>query len=407
MFDKRPHMINVQEATQIVLSHRIELAVESVSLSSAYGKILREPLQADRPFPPYDRVTMDGIAIQYAAYANGQREFQIIGMGAAGQAQATLSDPQACVEIMTGAILPTGADTVIPYEQVEMTNGMAKLGQLSLKKRQNVHPKGGDRERGEVIVAAGKKIQAPEIGIAAAIGKSQLKVSRLPKAAIISSGDELVPIEETPLPYQIRTSNVYTIQSMLSQLGIASDTFHLRDNIEETVHTLTQIVNQYPLMILSGGVSKGKFDFIPQALEKVKVEKKFHRIAQRPGKPFWFGVGESGIVVFALPGNPVSSFMCANRYILPWLYASMDFPLKPLYAALQKEIIFKPDLTYFAQVKINYTTDGELEAIPLEGHGSGDFANLVQVDGFMELAKGKEVYEKGEVHPIWPFRNSL
>ncbi|MEO1628822.1 MAG: molybdopterin molybdotransferase MoeA, partial [Bacteroidota bacterium] len=270
---------------------------------------------------------------------------------------------------------------------------------------QNVHRKGMDRQKGELLAASGKKMSPAEVGLAATVGKAQLLVSRLPSVVVISTGDELVEVNQQPLPHQIRRSNIHRLVAGLKPFGIKAEQRHLKDDLEEVIEELSQLLEAFDVLILSGGVSKGKYDYVPEALDRLKVEKLFHRVKQRPGKPFWFGVAPSGARVFALPGNPVSSFMCSCRYMLPWLRASLgQHPVRRWKATLASDIHFKPDLTYFAQVKLSTNEQGVLEAEPIEGNGSGDLANLVEADGFLELPRGKDVYSKGETHSFWPYR---
>ena len=405
-------MITVQEATQIILSNTMPLKAESIPLHDATGRILQENLTTDRDMPPFDRVTMDGIAIDYAAFKNGQRSFKIESIGAAGAPQTTLYDPKNCIEIMTGAMLPLQADTVIRYEDVEIENGVATIQIDNIRHRQNVHFQGIDRKKHTIVATSGVRISPAEIGVAASVGKANLLVSALPKVQIISTGDELIEVSETPLPYQIRTSNVYTIQAALEQWGIGADRLHLLDDKAQLRTKLAESIRDYDVLILSGGVSKGKFDFIPEILDELGVKKHFHRIRQRPGKPFWFG-RTADTFVFALPGNPVSSFMCLHRYFRTWLEASLDTkPVPKPRFALAAPVHFKPDLTYFVQVKLQYSPDDSRDracpvltvAMPIEGNGSGDFANLVNADGFLELERGKEVYEAGEVYDFLGWR---
>lgn len=398
-------MITVQEATEIIRQHRLDFPVEEVPLTEAIGRVLREDLFADRPFPPYDRVTMDGIAIQYASFANGQRDFPIEKVIAAGDPEGVLENPDNCVEIMTGAVLPKGADIVIRYEDLEIKAGVAKIMTEAIKSSQNVHWKGSDRKQGSKIVEAGQLISPAEVGVAATIGKAKLKVTRLPKTAIISTGDELVDVSETPLPHQIRRSNVYRLQASLKQYKIEVDAYHLIDDQASIEKAIEQMLDTYDILLLSGGVSKGKFDFVPAAMEALGVKKLFHRIKQRPGKPFWFGSAPTGALVFALPGNPVSSFMCTQRYFVPWLRHCLGLDTLNLpIACLEQSVTFKPDLTYLCQVSTRFDTDGRLLAKPAEGHGSGDLANLVEADAFMELPRGKDVFEAGECFPVYFYR---
>ncbi len=397
-------MITVEEATQIILSNAKPLTIESIPLQEVRGRILQENLTTDRDLPPFNRVTMDGIAIDFSEFERGRRSFKIENIGAAGSPQTTLHSPQNCIEIMTGAMLPLKADTVIRYEDVEIADGVATIQIDNIRYQQNIHFQGIDRKKGTVVASPGVRISPAEIGVAASVGKAELRVSVLPKVQIISTGDELIEVSETPLPHQIRTSNVYTIQAALEGWGIEADRLHLLDDKAELRTKLTESIRDYDVLILSGGVSKGKFDFVPEILDELGVEKHFHRIRQRPGKPFWFG-RTADTFVFALPGNPVSSFMCLNRYFKLWLDASLSVAAvpKPRFA-LAERVHFKPDLTYFVQVKLQYSPDGKVSALAVEGNGSGDFANLVNADGFLELERGKEVYEAGEVYDFYGYR---
>lgn len=396
-------MTTSQEALDIILSKKGNYGIEEVSVKEALGRVLKEDLFTDRDLPPYDRITMDGIAIDYAAFKKGQRSFTIEGVAAAGSPQATLEELISCLEVMTGASLPLNVDTVIRYEDLEIKDGKATILIDTIKKGKNIHRKGEDRLQGALVVSSNTVITSAEIGMACTIGKAHLKVARLPKAIIISTGDELVEIREKPLPHQVRKSNVYQIQAILKKHQVESDTLHLVDDLEEIKLQLTEILIAYDVVILSGGVSKGKFDFLPQALEELGVEKLFHRVKQRPGKPFWFGKSKHtlGTVVFALPGNPVSSFLCTIRYFLPWLNASLGSPV-PNYpsAKLTEDYFFKPDLTYHLQVKVSYDDKGQIWASPLTGNGSGDFANLVNADGFLVLPIGENNFNKGSVYSL-------
>ncbi len=399
-------MIPIKEATKIVLSQSRHFGEEIVPLRDAVGRVLRQDITADRDFPPFTRVTMDGIAIRYNAYANGQRKFPVEGMQPAGAPQRKLLNPEGCLEVMTGAILPENTDTVIRYEDVKMENGIAKLQADNLKKGQNAHDKGLDRRAGAVIVKAGAVISPAEIGVAATVGLARLQVAKLPTVAIISTGDELVEVDEMPDLHQIRSSNVYSIASALSRWGIHSDKLHISDDMDTTREKLAGCLEQYDVLVLSGGGSKGKFDYVPAALNALGVNKLFHKVAQRPGKPFWFGEAPNGTIVFALPGNPVSAFMCTMRYFRPWLRKCLEMePMGYAHAVLAEDFKFKPDLTYFLQVRTFFEAEtGRLMALPVEGHGSGDLANLVDADAFLELPQGKDKFKKGKAFPLIFYR---
>lgn len=398
-------MISVPEAFRIVLEHAASFGDERIPLDHALGRILREPLCADRDFPPFDRVTMDGIAIDFQAFAKGKRQFPICGIQAAGAPPLHLADPNSALEVMTGAILPAGADTVIRYEDVAIKDGMAQVHTDDVKAGQNVHPQGHDRRAGDVIVPAGRRVSPAEIGVAATVGKASLLVARLPRIAVLYTGDELVEVEHTPLPHQIRVSNAYSIQSLLSPWGIEAQRIHLPDDLEATTAALASALQQFDALILSGGVSEGKFDYVPRALAELGVQQLFHKVAQRPGKPFWFGLSPNGRTVFALPGNPVSVVAGMVRYVLPWLRQSLGLPAAPQErAVLAEDFEFKPHLTYYLQVRVACSETGQLIARPLAGKGSGDLANLADADAFLELPQERSSFSAGQVFPLWRYR---
>ncbi|MEM1328280.1 MAG: molybdopterin molybdotransferase MoeA [Bacteroidota bacterium] len=398
-------MITVEKATAVIQSTQRDFGVETITLADSVGRVLRENVHADRDFPPFDRVTMDGIAIDYQQFASGRRTFSIAATAAAGAPQTWLKDKTQAIEVMTGAMLPQGADTIIRYEDVTIEDGVATIQVDDIQQGQSIHPQGSDRKRGSKLIESGTRLSAAEIGVAATVGMIKLKVSGLPKIAIISTGDELVEIHETPLPHQIRQSNSYQLQAALRQQGIAAMRIHLPDKYETILKSLEQLLAENDILIISGGVSKGKFDFLPKALQALQVREHFHRVSQRPGKPFWFGSTVEGKVVFALPGNPVSAFVGLHRYVMPWIVGSLQqTPLPVTLARLDTSIDFRPDLTYFPAVKCRYDENGQLLATPFLGNTSGDLANLLAADGFLELPKGKERYEAGEVYRLFWFR---
>ncbi|GAB4495868.1 MAG: molybdopterin molybdotransferase MoeA [Saprospiraceae bacterium] len=399
-------MITVAESEKIILGNTLSPAAEEVMLSDALGRILAENLVADRDFPPFDRVTMDGIAINYAQFATGRRQFFIEGVQAAGAPRLSLKNVENCLEVMTGAMLPNGTDTVVRYEDLQIENGVATVLSEIIFLRQNIHHQGIDRRIEDVIVEKGRKIGPAEIAVAATVGKAKIQVSRLPRTAILSTGDELVAVEQTPLPHQIRASNVFALQALLkNEFQIAGHIFHFPDSKELIKRSLSEIFDTFEIVILSGAVSAGKFDFVPQILDELGVEKCFHKVAQRPGKPFWFGRIPGKTVVFALPGNPVSAFLCACRYLLPFLSKSLGERMRRLeMGVLTEQVVFKPALTYFLPVRLNWSGGGVVRAQPLPGHGSGDLANLSDADGFLELPLERDVFQAGEAFPLYRYR---
>jgi molybdopterin molybdotransferase len=405
-------MISVEEALRIILDTPFAIPTEKVPLIESYGAVIQQEVHADRDLPPYDRVTMDGIAIDYTAYAQGQRIFPFQSQQAAGAPQQTLQDPTQAIEIMTGASCPIGTDTVIKVEDLEVAeddqgNPLSyRILDVPIRQGQNIHYRGTDSKKGKKLIEAGTRIEAPEIAIAASNGLHEVQVKRPPAFAIISTGDELVEIAAQPLPHQIRRSNGYMLQAALKPHGGKAETFHLVDDPALLEKELAAIMERFPVLILSGGVSKGKFDYVPAVMEKLGVNKLFHKVAQRPGKPFWFGATpDSRNVVFALPGNPVSCFVNFHRYVLPWLSLHLGLPPASYPPAkLKEDFFFKPALTYFLQVKTEIDGEGQTWATPLAGHGSGDFANLLQVDALLELPSDRNEFKAGETYPLIRFR---
>jgi molybdopterin molybdotransferase len=397
-------MVSVQEAFSIVMAHPYKPHNVTVPVAEVVGRVLGEKIRADRDFPPFHRVAMDGIAIHFEAWEGGKKKFSIESVQAAGQPQKKLQQRDRCIEVMTGAVLPEGTDTVIRYEDLTITDKEAILSLDSLQRFQNVHKQGQDARQGEILLEPGIIISPAEVALLASVGKSAVDVLSFPKAAIVASGDELVAVDALPEPYQIRRSNGYAILAGMKKTNWEGVQFHLPDQKDILKKSLETIISENDVVILSGGVSKGKFDYLPEVLEELGIKKLFHQVNQRPGKPFWFGSSAQGKIVFALPGNPVSTFMCFHRFIRPWLYNSWGLIPPKTEAILATDFNFEPKLTHFLQVAVK-NEGGRLMAYPKAGGGSGDFANLKDVDGFLELPPEKTFFKAGEVFPFTAFRD--
>ncbi|HEY9535800.1 MAG TPA: molybdopterin molybdotransferase MoeA [Mucilaginibacter sp.] len=401
-------MITVQQAEKLILENTRNYGNEIVLFDEALGRVLAEEIKTDRDLPPFNRVTMDGIVVKYAAIAQNIKTFKIKATQAAGDVPIEIDADDECIEIMTGAALPKSVDTVIRYEDIEINDGKATILGDNIKQGQNLHLKGSDKQKGEIILTPGRLITPAVISLIASVGETELRVKRIPRVVILSSGDELVDVSDTPSPYQIRRSNSYMLQAMLAQQGIKGSIRHVPDDEAIIKQQLGLCLQHYDVILLSGGISMGKFDYIPQALRDLYVEEIFHKVQQRPGKPFWFGKHGNGVVVFAFPGNPVASFMCMQRYFVPWLNASLAIQSKEtVYAVLADDFKFQPSLEYYLQVKLHYSKEGQLLATPVVGNGSGDFANLADTDAFVELPSDKTTFKKGEVYKIWPFAMTI
>jgi molybdopterin molybdotransferase len=396
-------MTSSNRALKIILDQTQKFDIEKVDFNHSLGRTLKEDILADRDFPPFDRVSMDGIALAAETFNKGQRTFKIEGVQAAGSEQRSLANSDNCMEAMTGAVLPKNTDVVIQYELLDIQNGIVNVNTESIKDFQNIHKKGLDRKQGDVLIEKDTVISAAEIGVLTTVGKSEVTVAKQPKVMIISTGNELVEVDQMPKEYQIRRSNVYTLVSLLKRLNINAGTSHILDDKESLKAKIGSYLKEYDVLLFSGAVSKGKFDFIPEVLDELGVDKLFHRVSQRPGKPFWFGKKQNK-TIFAFPGNPVSTFVSCMKYFYPWFHKSLGVNyVHDNLAVLSEDFTFKPDLTYFLQVKIE-NRKGTIYATPVKGKGSGDLANLVDADGFLELPADLTNFKKGDVLPYMSYR---
>jgi molybdopterin molybdotransferase len=379
----------------IPLFHR-----EDCSVSEAHGRVLRSDIRADRDLPPFDRVTMDGFAVRASALAAGTRRFRVKATQAAGMRPFSLgTDDDGCVEVMTGSVLPDGADCIVPYEEASRTDDMVEVSSVPEEPLVGrfIHRRGSDHRAVDIIVRAGVRLSGREIAVAASCGHPALTVTHSPKVAVVSTGDELVEVDALVAPHQVRRSNDYALRAALIKAGYPrADRFHLRDVRHEIEHMLWHILAEYDVVLIAGGVSKGKFDFLPAELARQGVNKIFQGVAQRPGKPFWFGLSGRLTPVFALPGNPVSAYTCFHRYVLPALdHASGLTPRPLLKAALAEPVTFKPALACLLPVRVSSGPRAEMLASPCPVNSSGDFAGLLETDGFVELPADRDEFPAG------------
>ena len=395
-------MISVAQALQTVLNSCHNFGIEEIPFLKSMGRILKEEIVADRDFPPFNRVSMDGISIDYQQFKNGRRVFKIEGIQAAGSKQIRLKNTKNCIEVMTGAILPNHTNTVIRYEDVTLEDGIATVNIDLIKEGQNSHNKGKDRKVNDLLITQNTKISAAEMGVLATVGKSVVKVAKQPKVMIVSTGDELVGVDQIPLEYQIRRSNVFTLVSLLERLNIPSETSHISDDKLIIKSKIESYLYEYDVVLFSGAVSKGKYDFLPEIFEELKVYKKFHKVMQRPGKPFYFGKTDT-CTVFGFPGNPISTFVNCLAYFYPWYHRSVGLEIIQETAILGEDVSFVPNLDYFLQVALE-NKSGNLVAIPVAANGSGDLASLANTDAFIQLPKDTTEFKKGAVYPILKYR---
>jgi molybdopterin molybdotransferase len=398
-------MLTPAEADEQIALHLPCLPVESLPVAECAGGVLRENIYAERDHPPFDRVMLDGIAFDAAAAVAGRRSFRIQATQAAGAAPLALSSTEHCIEVMTGAVLPAGCNIVVPVEQLHIDAGCAGLlPDAPMVRGHGIHARASDLPQGTLLLTSGTRLEAPDVSIAAGAGMARLRMSQQPAFMVISTGNELVEPGEPMKGWQLRRSNSYGVAAALKRRGfrrVADD--HLPDDAEVLTARLRSHLRSYDMLILSGGVSMGKFDLVPAALAACGVKQVFHKVAQRPGKPFWFGLAPGGAAVFALPGNPVSTLVCLARFVMPAVDRAMGLrdaqhgERIPLAAPVDWE----PKLSGFLPVTTETDDWGRQWARPVAHNTSGDFAALAGTRGFVELPPGPNTYPKGFVTRLY------
>lgn len=394
--------IEVDEAEQLIAQCMPDYPAVRMPLAACSGRVLREAVTAERDQPPFNRATMDGIAVDSAALEAGRRHFRATGIQAAGAPASALVAQDTCLEVMTGAVMPTGADTVIPVERISSDGDAFILNSdYTATPGQFVHLQATDHPRGEVLLKPGTRIGSTEMAVLTAAGKSDVAVSQWPSVAVVSTGDELVDVGEPIADHQIRSSNDRAIETALRLRGGENIVRScLPDNPDELTAAIRALHDRCEVLILSGGVSMGKYDYIPQIMETLGVRLVFHKILQRPGLPMWFGVSQTNVPIFALPGNPVSTLVCLTRYVIPAVQRALGQLSTPVMVPLAEDVLFEPDLCWFLPVKLQYTEAGA-RALPRPTNTSGDFVGLRNSDGFIELARGTSRFPAGGGHRFW------
>jgi molybdopterin molybdotransferase len=395
MSSNRP--ITAQEAGEAIFRHMPKLPAERRRLSQCVGRILRQEVVAERDNPPFDRVCMDGIAVSDAALAAGVRRFVVESTQAAGAPPLALQQADRAIEVMTGAMLPAHTNVIIPLEQYSLESNVATLTeQVNAEPFKNVQRRGEDGASGSLMLSPGTMMGAAEIAVAASAGLGHLLVGADPRFMIISTGDELIEPGEPIAEQQVRRSNAYAMVAALRARGfqqVAND--HIVDDETKLRERLALHLATHDVLILSGGVSMGKFDLVPKVLQQLGVREIFHRVAQRPGKPLWFGVGPEGQAVFGLPGNPVSTLICLIRYVVTGLNAAAGATVRPPERlALNAPITFDLPMTLFMPVTVVADEWGRPWVKPKPTNTSGDHLSLLGTDGFIELPPGPRTYPK-------------
>lgn len=402
-------LISSTNATEIIAKQLVTLQPQSIHLDQAQNRVLASDILADRDAPPFDRVMMDGICINTYNHKLGSWRYKIIGTQAAGAEKMTLPKGEFAIEVMTGAPLPTDANCVIPIEKIDIQDGYALPHDgIEAEDNQHIHPKGSDSKSGDILITAGTTLKANELAIAASNGVTQIQVTRLPRIHLITTGDEVIDPSITPTDFQIRRSHPTAIRSLIEneKLGILSDE-HLQDDPEAIELSLqnTLINPEIDVLILTGGISMGKFDWVAPLLRKQLGEPAFHGVAQKPGKPFAFWSNkknqsehsnlEQTNLIFALPGNPVSVKATMHRYVLPALRNMLGKTQTTNLLPLAEEFIWDLPLTGILPYKDN---QGTITIHPPKN--SGDYISLQGTHGFAEIPP-HTILKPGDALPIF------
>lgn len=375
-------MIPFRDALNHLLERVPPMPPERIRIEDAAGRVLRQEIRADRDFPPFDRVMMDGFAMRAADFTEGRR-FQLSGSAPAGQPAAALpGNTHACLEIMTGAPLPVGADCIVPVEDTtRLADDVTVSDTFDPVAGRFIHRRGSDTRGGGVLLTPGTSLGSREIGVAASCGAVVIEASKHPRITVIPTGDELVSVDALPAPHQIRQSNGHAIRTALRLAGFPS---LLKEPLADEAGTadLRTALESSDWLILTGAISKGSRDFVPGLLDALGCDKLFHGVAQRPGKPAGCWLGPSGQVIMALPGNPVSALTGLHAFVLSALAVAAGLPRpNPRRVFAAETITGLPGMTHHLPVTLD--DDGHVRPAPTGN--SGDFIGLLQGDGFVTL----------------------
>lgn len=384
-------MITIEKAYDLVLRNAYKLETEKVLFTDSLGRILAENVKSDIEMPPFDKSAMDGYACRREDL---DHNLEIIEVIPAGKTPEKTIGKNQCANIMTGAPIPKGADCVVQVEFTEeIDGGFVKINEFP--KKNNISFQGEDVKIGTKVLDQGTKIEAQHIAVFAAVGYTDVLVYKQVKVGIISTGDELVEPQNKPALSQIRNSNGYQLIAQVKACGaIANYVGIAEDTPEDTFEKVSKALSENDIVLLTGGVSMGTFDFVPQVLEKAGVKIEFDAIAVKPGKPTTFGMAGKKFC-FGLPGNPVSSFIQFDLLVKPLIYTLMGQEYKTLDIRMSMGIEYKrknADRKIYFPVIIE---NGEL--FPVDYHGSAHIHALSGAQGIIAMEIGKKELKKGEM----------
>jgi len=390
-------MIPFDDALQISLDSVRKLPTEKVHYLSSVNRVIAEDLFSDISMPPFDKSAMDGYACRQADLFTDLDVVEVIPAGY--EAKKTIGARQ-CAQIMTGAIIPKGADTVIMVEHTEVLPS-DKIRFTGKSSKPNICYLGEDMKKGDRVLDKGTLISSRHIPVLASIGVTEVPVFKSLRVSVVATGTELVEPDKVPGTSQIRNSNASQMIAQLDAIGIEAEYFGIApDNEDETSEKLKQALEVCDLLVLSGGVSMGEFDFVPKVLSELGFDLKYQRVAVQPGKPTTFGTSKDKYV-FALPGNPVSSFVQFEIMVKPFIFKCMGHDWSAPAWRLPAGTEFSRKKTdRMAWIPIKISSEGRV--VPLEYHGSAHIYALNQAQGLIYFEIGKKQIEEGEIVDVRP-----
>lgn len=394
-------MISVTEALRVIKEHIRPLPPEQVSLVDTLGRFLAEDIKADSDLPPFDRAQMDGYAVRAADVKNVRAQLRIVGESAAGRGWHNEMRAGEAVRIMTGAPVPAGADSV---QQVELTreleggNVVEILEPVGLGR--SIVKRGDEIKSGATVLRAGEQINAAKMAVLASFGYAEVRVGARPRVAVLATGSELVSVDKKPGPDQIRDSNNYSIGAQARLAGANVELLPLAgDEIGLLKDQIAAAAERSDLVVTSGGVSMGVYDFTKTALKDLGAEIFFERVALRPGKPTVFARLPKGALVFGLPGNPVSvtvTFHLFARAALLAMQGAKEPSMNEEWAVLANAVRGSIDRESYLPAKLRNDADGFLVAESLQWGGSSDFVGFARATVLVVVPAGRKTLDSGE-----------
>lgn len=397
-------MISVAEARALVLEQARSFGVEKVPLEKSVGRILAQPVVADRDYPPFNRSAMDGYAVVAEKYSAGT-DFFVQGTVFAGDKLRLpgKAHSASAVKIMTGAAVPPPYNAVIRREDANFGNGQVRFIVDTVKSGQNISKQGEDLKKKERLALQGRRIDNATMGLLASLGVQQPQVARLPTVELFSTGNEVIPPSRKPQATQIRNSNAYALRSQLADFRITDfRAQHVADDknkLKSKIKAATRDV-----LLLTGGVSAGDTDYVPDVLEGLGYKKIFHKVALKPGKPLWFGT-KGKRIVFAIPGNPLSCQVIFKIFIEPFVRRSLGMPdALPLRLPLAEARRKKDKLENFFPVKVESVSGSVSTLVQLPYNGSGDIRAALFSDGLAAHPAATGELASGSLVDFYPWR---